>query len=69
MLTLLAARRWWEDLNLSVPATWVAQLVERLTLAQVMTSDPWDGAPRWAQRGAWFSLSLCPALLLVLSLK
>ena len=37
---------------------WVAQVVEQLTLAQVVIMGCWDGPVGW---GACLSLSLCPS--------
>ena len=49
---------------------WLAQLVKRLTLAQVMISGSWDGAPGsrsvLSRESAWPS---APPLAHVLSLK
>ena len=46
--------------------TWVAQWVKPLSLAQVMISGSWDGAPLPirlpAQQGVCFYLALCPPL-------
>ena len=48
---------------------WVAQLVKRLSSAQVMIPGSWDGAPCWAPCSAWSLVLLLPLAPCALSLK